>query len=202
MIDTVGFIGSGRLAQAVAHRLLEASVAVLLSNTRGPDSLIDVVAELGPGARAVTVAEAAGANLVVIAVPFTRVSELTGAVDSWVGRVVVDATNQFAEPDPDAGVVDLGEDTGSEWVARRLPGAVVVKAFNTMFANFIRADPVHPEGRQVVFYAGDDDEALSDFGELLTRLGFAGVLVGSLRDGGRIMQLGGPLSALHVLKQD
>jgi 8-hydroxy-5-deazaflavin:NADPH oxidoreductase len=71
-----------------------------------------------------------------------------------------------------------------------------------MYATYVRADPRHRGGRQVVFYAGDDNTACADFDQLISRLGFAPVRVGGLRDGGKLMQLGGPLSTLHVIKQD
>ena len=203
MFDNVGFIGSGPLAQAVAHHLVGAQIPVLISNSRGPQSLIDLVAELGDGAQAVTVEQAAKADVVILGLPFLRVPELAQVVPDWSGRIVVDATNQFAEYAPVyRGYVDLGEDTGSEWVARNLPGATVIKAFNTMSTTYLRPDPRHPEGRQVVFYAGDDTTACADFDELLGRLGFAPVRIGDLRDGGKLMQLGQPLSLLHVIKQD
>lgn len=175
----------------------------MLSNSRGPDTLTDLVGELGEGASAETVAQAAGADLVVLAIPFVKVPELAGEVPDWSGRVVVDATNQFAEYEPTySGFVDLGGETGSEWVARHLPGATVIKAFNAMFAEYIMADPRHHDGRQVLFFAGDDDAANAEFAAFGEALGFAPVLVGGLREGGRLMQLGGPLSALHVIKQD
>jgi predicted dinucleotide-binding enzyme len=173
-----------------------------LSNSRGPDSLTDQVADLGDPAQAVTVEEAAGADLVILALPFLRVPELVDVVADWSGRVVVDATNQFAEYTPVySGYVDLGEETGSEWVARHLPGATIIKAFNAMSASYLAADPRHADGRQVVFYAGDDNTACADFDQLISRLGFAPVYVGDLRDGGKLMQLGKPLSLLHVIKQ-
>ena len=98
--------------------------------------------------------------------------------------------------------MDLGNETGSEWVARQLPGATVIKAFNAMFASYIDAEPHHSDARQVVFYAGDDDAAGADFADLLDRFGFALVRVGALRDGGKLMQLGGSLTGLHVIKRD
>ena len=202
VFNTVGFIGSGPIAQALAHHLVAAQIPVYLSNSRGPDSLTDLVADLGDPAQAVTVEQAAGADLVILALPFLRVPELVDVVADWSGRVVVDATNQFAEYTPVySGYVDLGEETGSEWVARHLPGATIVKAFNAMSASYLAADPRHTDGRQVVFYAGDDTTACADFDQLLSRLGFAPVYVGGLRDGGKLMQLGKPLSLLHVIKQ-
>ena len=172
MIDTIGIIGSGEVAQALAHHALSAGYAVSLSNSRGPDSLAATVAALGDGARAVTVPEAAEADLVIVAVPFVKVPDLTAAVPDWSGRLVVDVTNQFAEYQPAySGFVDLGEETGSEWVARHLPGATVIKAFNTLYASYIAANPRHPAGRQIVFYAGDDDTpAPCSTGSSATRL--------------------------------
>jgi 8-hydroxy-5-deazaflavin:NADPH oxidoreductase len=203
VFNNVGFIGSGPLTQALAPHLVAAQTPVLISNSRGPDSLGELVASLGDSAQAVTVEQAAKANLVILALPFLRVPELAEIIPDWSGRIVVDATNQFAEYAPAyRGYVDLGEETGSEWVARHLPGATIIKAFNAMYASYLAADPRHSEGRQVVFYAGDDSNACADFDELVSRLGFAPVRVGGLRDGGRLMQLGGPLSTLHVIRQD
>jgi 8-hydroxy-5-deazaflavin:NADPH oxidoreductase len=203
MFTNVGFIGSGPLTQALAHHLVAAQIPILVSNTRGPESLTGLVLDLGEGAQAATVEQAAKADLVILALPFLRVPELADAIPDWSGRIVVDATNQFAEYTPVyRGYVDLGGETGSEWVARHLPGASIIKAFNAMYASYLAADPRHGEGRQVVFYAGDDATACADFDDLMARLGFAPVKVGGLRDGGRLMQLGGPLSTLHVIKQD
>jgi predicted dinucleotide-binding enzyme len=118
------------------------------------------------------------------------------------GRIVVDATNQFASPPPNPKIADLGELTGSEYVASLLPGARVVKAFNTLYGQYIAADPRHEAGRQVLFLAGDDADAKTTVKDLTAGFGFAPVDLGSLREGGRLMQLGGPLFGLHVLKQD
>jgi 8-hydroxy-5-deazaflavin:NADPH oxidoreductase len=199
----IGIIGSGPVGRAVAVRAVVAGIPVVLSNSRGPATLTAVVDELGTGVSAGTVAQAADADLVVIAIPFIKVPELAREVPDWSGRVVVDATNQFAQYEPTySGFVDLGDETGSEWVARHLSGATVIKAFNAMYANYIQADPRHHDGRQVLFFAGDDDAANGAFAEFGKALGFAPVLLGGLREGGRLMQLDGPLSALHVVKQD
>ena len=75
-------------------------------------------------------------------------------------------------------------------------------AFNTLYARYIADDPRHPGGRQLLFYAGDDTVAKATFHDVADSMGFAPVDAGSLREGGRLMQIGGPLSALHALKQD
>ena len=203
MFASVGIIGSGSVGRAVATRALSARISVVLSNSRGPDTLTGLVDKLGEGASAGTVAEAADADLVVVAIPFVKIPGLAGEVPHWSGSVVVDATNQFAQYEPTySGFADLGDETGSEWVARHLQGATVIKAFNAMYAAYIMADPRHHDGRQVLFFAGDDDTVNAEFAAFGEALGFAPVLVGGLREGGRLMQLGGPLSALHVIKQD
>jgi 8-hydroxy-5-deazaflavin:NADPH oxidoreductase len=182
---------------------LSVRIPVVLSNSRGPDTLTALLSELGEGASAGTAAQAADADVVVVAIPFVKFPELAREVPNWSGRVVVDATNQFAQYEPSySGFVDLGDETGSEWVARQLSGATVIKAFNAMYAEYIIADPRHHEGRQVLFFAGDDDAVNAEFAAFGEALGFAPVLVGGLREGGRLMQLGGPLSGLHVIKQD
>ncbi|MGA5699773.1 NADPH-dependent F420 reductase [Peterkaempfera bronchialis] len=131
-----------------------------------------------------------------------RGAAAVGALPDWQGRIVVDATNQFTRLPPDTRIADLGDLTGSEYVASLLPGARVVKAFNTLYGPYIAADPRHPAGRRVLFYAGDDPDAKARVHRLADQFGFAPVDLGSLRDGGRLMQLGGPLSGLHLLKQD
>ncbi|PRY41400.1 NADPH-dependent F420 reductase [Umezawaea tangerina] len=197
-----GTIGAGTIGQGIAGHLVAAGHRVVLSNSRGPASLADVVARLGPLATAGTVAEAAAADMVFLAVRWQDIPEALAGVSTWDGRILVDTSNQITGL-AQADYVDLGSDTGSELVARHAPGARVVKAFNTLFARYITPDPRHAEGRQLLFYAGDDEGAKSDFRAVADGIGFAPVDVGSLREGGRLMQVGGgPLSALHALKQD
>jgi len=124
LVNSVGVLGAGPVGQAIARRCVAVGITVLLSNSRGPDSLSDVVGELGHGAEAATVVQAATADLVVLAVPFVKVPDVVAQIVDWKGRVVVDATNQFAQYEPTyAGRADLGDETGSEWVARHVPGA-------------------------------------------------------------------------------
>ncbi len=195
-------LGAGTVAQALARHAIRQGHEVVLSNSRGPASLTPLVRELGPLARAGTPAEAAAAGLVVLAVGWPRVPEVAASLPHLDGTVVVDATNQFASLPPDPRIADLGDLTGSEYVASLLPGARVVKAFNALFAQYVAADPRHAAGRQVLFLAGDDPDAKRTVERLADSFGFAPVDLGPLREGGRLIQLGGPLSGLHVLKQD
>src|ERR1700742_2335070 len=168
MFNEVGIIGAGAVGQAIAAHASRAGLPVLISNSRGPEALSEVIAVLPPGVTAATVDRAAQAELVILAIPFVRVPDLASVVSDWTGRVVVDATNQFAQSGSEySGFVDLGEETGTEWVGRHLPGAVMIKAFNAMFATYITPDPRHAEGRQGVFYAGDNPAACAGFNEFL-----------------------------------
>ncbi|MGW5205374.1 NADPH-dependent F420 reductase [Streptomyces griseoincarnatus] len=198
----IGMLGAGTVAQALTRHAIRQGHEVVLSNSRGPASLTPLVRELGPLARAGTPAEAAAADLVVLAVGWPRVPEVAASLPRLDGTVVVDATNQFASLPPNPRIADLGDLTGSEYVASLLPGARVVKAFNALFAQYIAADPRHAAGRQVLFLAGDDPDAKRTVERLADSFGFAPVDLGPLREGGRLIQLGGPLSGLHVLKQD
>ncbi|MDQ0408510.1 NAD(P)-binding domain-containing protein [Streptomyces sp. NBC_01723] len=198
----IGTLGAGTVARSIARHAVARGHEIVLSNSRGPASLAGLAEELGPLARAGTPEEAAAAGLVVLAVGWPQIPDVAAGLPHLGGRIVIDATNQFASPPPHAQTADLGELTGSEYVASMLPGARVVKAFNTLYGRYIAADPRHPAGRQVLFLAGDDADAKTTVKDLTADFGFAPVDLGPLREGGRLMQLGGPLSGLHALKQD
>ncbi|MEV7341929.1 NAD(P)-binding domain-containing protein [Streptomyces sp. NPDC093544] len=198
----IGTIGAGTVAQAIARHAVSHGHQIVLSNSHGPASLAGLAEDLGPLASAGTSAEAAAAEVVVLAVGWPQVPDAVAVLPPFDGRIVIDATNQFVSPPPQFEIADLGELTGSEYVASLLPGARVVKAFNTLYGQYIAADPHHEAGRQVLFLAGDDADAKATVRDLTAGFGFAPVDLGGLREGGRLMQLGGPLSGLHVLKQD
>jgi predicted dinucleotide-binding enzyme len=139
---------------------------------------------------------------VVLAVWWTDIAEAVNNLPPWDGRIVIDATNQFLSPPPDFVIADLGEQTGSEYVAGLLPGARVIKAFNTLYGSYIAANPIHPAGRQVLPLAGDDADAKEQIARLVSQFGFAPLDLGDLHTGGKLMQLGGSLSGFHALKQD
>lgn len=198
----IGMLGAGAVAQAIARHAIRHGHEVVLSNSRGPASLAPLVEDLGALAAAASPAEAAAADLVVLAVPWPRIPDAVAGLPRLDKTIVIDATNQFASLSPKPEIADLGDLTGSEYVASLLPGARVVKAFNALYVQFIAADPRHEAGRQVLFLAGDDADAKNTVRDLTSEFGFAPVDLGTLREGGRLIQLGGPLSALHALKQD
>ena len=199
-VFTVGFIGAGTVAHAIAGHALDAGHRVLLSNRRGPESLAELVAELGSGASAVSPARAADADIVVLAVHWDAVEEAVAGAQGLEGKIVIDATNQWASVNPMI-AADLGDQTGSERNRAFMPGARIVKAFNTLYGRITAQNPRRTDGNLVAFLAGDDSEAKDVVATFITSIGFAPVDMGGLRDGGRLMQVGGgPLSGLHVVK--
>jgi predicted dinucleotide-binding enzyme len=188
----IGIIGSGHIGGAAARLFVAAGHEVALAHASGPESLRDQVEALGARARAVTVEQAAEfGQVVLLAIPWRSRGDLPA--DRLRGKVVVDAMNPYR---PDFALYDLGDSTSSEEVAKALPGARLVKALNHLFANDLasrgRTDgPV--QERTALFLAGDDQEAKQIVARLAEDIGFAPVDSGSLRDGGRLQQAGGPL---------
>jgi predicted dinucleotide-binding enzyme len=196
-----GMIGAGTVSRAIAGHVVKAGHDVVFSNSRGPGTLDAVVDAFGPRASAGTVAEAGAADFVVLAVHWTRVRDAVGNLPTRDGRIVIDATNQWASLTPTF-VADHLEIGGSELVASLIPGAHVIKAFDNMYGPYIAADPVTDAGRRILFYAGDDGTSKDLFRSVVEDFGFAPVDLGPL-ERGRLMQVGGgPLSGLHAVRED
>ncbi len=197
MKKTIGIIGAGNIGKTVTTHLLKNGYTVNISNSKNPDSLKETVTQLGDGARAVTATEAAKADIVVLALPWMQVKTLTEITD-WNNKIVIDATNQYITPDFQ--VADLGDGSSSEVVQDYLPGARIVKAFNTLFFKILEANPVEANGHRVLFVSGDDKEAKAEVSEMIKDIGFAPVDLGSLSAGGKLQQAKGALSLLNLVK--
>jgi len=190
--EAVGIIGAGRLGTAMARTALRAGRAVVIANSRGPESLSSLVATLGDGVSAGSVEEAARAGLVVLAVPWDNIADATRGIE-WNGRILIDATNDF---DP----AGLDGRSSSEVVADLARGSRVVKAFNTLAASVLGEDPHQDGGRRVLFVSGDDPEAKRAVTGLFEDAGFFVIDLGSLLDGGRMQQVGGPLPSHDLIR--
>lgn len=195
----IGIIGAGAIGQAFAKQLLRAGQTVTLSNRRGPSSLEPVVQQLGPGARAASVEEAATAPIVVLAVRWEDLPGALARVPAWNGRIVIDTTNPIIQPGFQ--VADLKGRASSEIVAKLVPGARLVKVGNTFQPELLAADPRVAGGRRVLFLSGDDVDANKEVGSILEKAGFAVVDLGSLAHGGRLQQFPtGPLPGLNLVQ--
>lgn len=212
---SIGIIGSGALGSNVARALAKKGLSAMISNSRGPASLAPLIAELGGSIKAVTVEEAARADIVLVAVRWSDLGKALAGLPAWNGRIVIDGTNpvEFLDPhSPDAldpanplaayGIkaIDLGQKYSSELFCEFVPGARVVKALNHLDVQVL-SQPEVAGGQRVQFYSGDDAAAKAEVSQLLEAIGYFPVDLGSLDVGGRLAQLPfGPLAATNFIK--
>ncbi|WP_444813407.1 NADPH-dependent F420 reductase [Variovorax gracilis] len=195
----IGFIGAGDIAQALAVQFTRTGHEVVMSNSRGPASLAEIARRLGAKASAGTRADAAQAELLVLAVPWQHLEAATADLPALRDRIVIDTMNPVMQPG--FRLADLGALTSSEVLARHVPGARVVKIANTLTPAVLGADPHVAGGRRVLFMSGDDAPSKSQVARLFETMGFAVIDLGTLAAGGRMQQFpGGPLPAQNLVK--
>lgn len=198
---SIGIIGSGNIGSAFARALARAGVPAVISNSRGPESLKELAGELAPYITAGTREEAASADIVLVAVNWSKLPKALAGLPDWDGRIVIDANNPIEAPlfRP----AELNGRLSSEIFADLVPGARVVKAFNHLQPHLVSGNPNAEGGRRVLFFSGDDDAAKAEVARLIDRLGFFGIDLGPLSIGGMLAQFpGGPLPALNLVKFD
>jgi len=185
-IKTLGLVGSGMIGSTVARLAIAAGYDVVLSNSRGPDSLAELVAELGPRARAATSTEAAAAgDLVVVTVPL--LVYLSVPVEPLIGKVVIDTNNYYPDRDGHIADLDSGATTVSALLQSHLPESKVIKAFNNIYFKHLLA-LARPSGaldRSALPIAGDDVAAKATVTSFLDSLGYDVVDGGTLADSWR-----------------
>ena len=185
-MTTIGIIGAGHIGGQVARKAVELGYDVVISNSRGPETLGDLIAELGPKARAATPAEAAAAgDFAVVSVPLKSIPDVP--VEPLAGKIVLDTNNYYWERDGHVPALDAGEDTTSGLLQKHLPQSKVTKAFNHIRFSEITTDgtPAGTPNRRALATASDFPEAA----ELVTRLydefGFDTVSMGPLSESWR-----------------
>ena len=194
----IGTIGAGEVALAFAREAIAQGHEVVLSSRRRPEALAAKVAELGKGASAASVADAASLDYGLLAVPWNNVEEALSGLPAWNGRVLIDATNPFTQVTPKLILADLKGIGASEIVAGFARGARIIKAFNSIVTARFNQGPVKGHGRRVIFVSGDHDEPKVFVKDLITKSGFAAIDLGGLVTGGRMQQAGGPLAGLDL----
>ncbi len=188
----IGIIGAGSIGATAAKLFVNAGHEVAISNSRGPETLKGLVAELGNKAEAVTVEEAAKfGDVVLISIPFGKYKSLPK--DAFNGKIVIDSNNYYPSRDGNFPELDQGKTTSSEMLESHLRGARVVKAFNTIWFEHLKSQgntmlPV--DDRRAIFTAVDDAEARQIVSKLIEEIGFAPVDTGSLHEGGKVQQPG------------
>jgi 8-hydroxy-5-deazaflavin:NADPH oxidoreductase len=198
----IGIIGAGKIGGTLARLFAGAGHDVVIGNSRGPDAVAELVAEIGDRATGATAADAARAGeVVIVAVPFGRHRDLPAA--ELAGKIVVDAMNYYPNPDNHFAELDDGSTSSSELVAAALPGARLVKAVNTIYFVHLteHATPPGTPGRRAIPIAGDDEEAKRVVAGLLDDIGFDTFDAGSLADSRRI-QPGTPVYNVRLTRDE
>jgi predicted dinucleotide-binding enzyme len=191
-VKTIGLIGAGHIGSQVARAAIATGYDLVISNSRGPETLAELASELGPRARAGTPEEAATAgDLVVVAIPVKAIGEVPA--EPLIGKAVIDTNNYYPKRDGNITALDDHSLTSSELLQTKLPRARVVKAFNHIYAHQITSDATPPRtgNRRALAIAGDDAVAKAQVAELIDGFGFDVVDVGPLAESWRI-QPGAP----------
>jgi 8-hydroxy-5-deazaflavin:NADPH oxidoreductase len=188
-MTTIGLIGAGHIGSQLARLAVRNGYNVVISNSRGPETLSGLISELGPAARAATVLEAAQAgDIVVVTIPLKNYR--TVPVKPLEGKIVIDTNNYYPERDGHIPELDNESTTTAELLQAHLPASKVVKAFNHIYAAQLTTDgkPAGTKDRRALVIAGDDPEAKATVARLLDRFGFNTVDAGPLREGWRIQR--------------
>jgi predicted dinucleotide-binding enzyme len=183
---TIGFIGAGNIGGQLARLAVAHGYRVVVSNSRGPETLTELVDELGPSASAATSVEAAAAgDLVVVTVPLKNYLEVPA--EPLAGKIVIDTNNYYWERDGRIDALEQGTTTTAEMLQAHLPGAAVVKAFNNILAADLTTTgtPAGTLDRRALPIAGDDEAAKARVAALLDEFGFDAVDAGPLADSWR-----------------
>ncbi len=183
---TVGFIGSGHIGGTVARLAVTAGHSVILSNSRGPETLAGLVRGLGPTARAATGAEAAAAgDIVVVSIPLK--AHRTVPAGPLGGKTVIDTNNYYPGRDGQIADLDTGSTTSSELLQRHLPASAIVKAFNNIFYKHLNslARPPGAPDRSYLPIVGDHPDAKAAVSAFLDSIGYGTVDAGQLSEGWR-----------------
>jgi predicted dinucleotide-binding enzyme len=188
-MTTIGLIGAGHIGSTVARLAVDAGHDVVLSNSRGPETLVDLVAELGDHARAAPAEEAAAdGEIVVVTIPLRSYREVP--VEPLRGKVVIDTNNYYPQRDGEIPELEDESTTTSELLQAHLPESFVVKAFNNIYFQHLLglARPAGSEDRSALAVAGDDDAAKKAVADLLDDLGYDTVDAGPLAEGWRFQR--------------
>jgi hypothetical protein len=185
-MTTLGLIGSGNIGSAVAGLAVAAGDKVVLSNSRGPETLIGLVNELGPLASAATAQEAAeSGELVVVTIPLKAYRSVP--VEPLAGKIVIDTNNYYWQRDGHIAELDDESTTSAELLQQHLPQSTVVKAFNHITSADLAShgQPAGTPNRRALAIAGDDADAKSVVTALLDSFGYDVVDAGPLAEGWR-----------------
>jgi 8-hydroxy-5-deazaflavin:NADPH oxidoreductase len=186
---TIGLIGAGHIGSQVARLAVANGHSVVIANSRGPETLSGLVAELGPNARAATPEDVAkAADIVVVTIPLKNYKSVP--VEPLAGKIVIDTNNYYPQRDGQIPELDSESTTVSELLQAHLPKSKVVKAFNHSYAAELtgHSQPAGSKNRRALVIAGDDEQAKATVARLIDQFGFDTVDAGPLKEGWRIQR--------------
>lgn len=198
----IGILGAGNIGASAAKLFAAAGHDVRIANSRGPQSLTALVAGLGDKVRAATPEDAvAFGDVVLIAVPWSHREDAIPDAGPYDDKIVIDAMNPY---DEDYELEDLGNRTSSEIIKTLVPGARLVKAFNTLYYKRLAGEgkPHGSKDRLTIFIAGDDAQAKAVVAKLIDEIGFDALDTGSLAEGGRKQQPGSAIYNVPLTARD
>lgn len=196
---TYAIIGTGLVGTTLARFFAAKDIPVLLANSRGPETLGKLTAELGRSVKPVTLEEAVQADIILVAVGALAFKDVGAVRPDWSGKIVIDVTNGFMLP-PEAQQVEYQGRLTSEVNAERVPNAKLVKAFNQLPFKVLASPLPDDIGRRVVFVSSDHDDASATVAALVESLGFAAIEVGKIAEGGRLIQARASLVFQNLIK--
>jgi predicted dinucleotide-binding enzyme len=188
-MTTIGLIGAGHIGSQIARLAVRSGYKVVISNSRGPETLSALAKELGPKARAATAQEAARVgDIVVVTVPLKNYRKVP--VEPVAGKIVIDTNNYYPQRDGHIPELDNESTTTAELLQAHLPTSKVVKAFNHIYAAELttHGQPPGTKNRRALVVAGDDAQAKATVTHLLDQFGFDAVDAGPLKEGWRIQR--------------
>jgi len=198
----IGILGAGNIGATAAKLFSQAGHQVRIANSRGPQTLASTVEALGEGVRAATPEDAvAFGDVVLIAVPWSHKEDAIPDAGPYDDKIVIDAMNPYTE---DFELEDLGNRSSSEITKTLVPGARLVKAFNTIHFRRLGSEgkPAGAKGRLAIFLAGDDADAKAVVAKLIDEIGFDAIDTGSLASGGRKQQPGTAIYNVALTSDD
>ncbi|RON51836.1 NADPH-dependent F420 reductase [Pseudomonas frederiksbergensis] len=192
---TYSIIGSGKVGSALARQFARSGIPVGIANTRGTQSLAALVNELGEGIVAQSLEQALGADIVILAIPFSAHRDIAEKIADWNNKIVIDAMNTYGVP-----LEELGGRASTDVIASAFVGARVVKTFNQLPAALLAKDPAQEGGKRVIFVWSRDLDANTSVTQLVDQLGFAPISLGTIDEGGKLLGLGGPLILQNIIR--
>lgn len=191
----IGIIGAGHIGATVAKLFIEAGHEIAIANSRGPETLESLVADLGKKATALSVEDAAKfGEIIFVSIPFGKYEELPAS--AFETKIVIDSNNYYPGRDGNYPELDAGTITSSELLGNHLKGARIVKGFNTIWFEHLKTQgnkDLALDARRVIFIAGDDSKAKEAVAKLIEEIGFAAVDTGFLHEGGKRQQPDTPI---------